>query len=132
MMRTTKVKRKIPRPLDFVVIGLSLALTGFAAYMVYGNPGSSLRVVVQGAGDTWVFPIDAEEQVTVPGPLGETVVEISGGRAHVLSSPCANQTCIAAGHINEDGQWVACLPNNVFVLIEGSDNGSGILDTRTW
>jgi hypothetical protein len=88
-------------------------------------------VVIQGSGRTWVFPLEAEERIAVPGPLGETVVGIAGGRAMVLSSPCANQTCVAAGHIGRPGNWTACLPNKVLVLIEKKDeNGApGAIDT---
>jgi hypothetical protein len=112
------VSRKL-KPMDCAAIVLSLALVAVSARAVYGASETSARVVVQGPGRTWVFPMDAEERVAVPGPAGETVVEISGGTARVLSSPCANQTCVAAGHIHRQGEWAACLPNMVFVSIEG-------------
>jgi hypothetical protein len=79
-----------------------------------------------------VFPLDAEEHIGVSGPLGETVVEISGGQSRVLSSPCANQTCVAAGHLSRRGQWAACLPNKVFVYIEGTGDDDTAPDSTTW
>jgi hypothetical protein len=127
------MKGKFPlKPLDFVVIGLSLALTAFSAYATYAKPQKTQQVKIQGSGQLWVFPLDAEETLTVPGPLGNTVVEIRNHRAHVLSSPCDNQICIAAGYIEADGQWVACLPNSVFLVIEGKDEIDGILDSAAW
>jgi hypothetical protein len=127
------MKGKFPfKPLDFVVIGAAAALTAFSAFTVYAKPQNTHQVMIQGSDKVWVFPLDAEETVTVPGPLGDTIVEIRDHRAHVLSSPCDNQTCVAAGHIDTDGQWVACLPNNVFVVIEGTDDSNGILDTTAW
>ncbi|GHV49074.1 hypothetical protein AGMMS49546_39810 [Spirochaetia bacterium] len=124
--------RFLLKPLDFVVIGVSVALTAFSAFTIYAKPQNTQQVMIQGSGQVWVFPLDAEETVTVPGPLGNTVVEIRDRQAHVVSSPCDNQTCVAAGHIEADGQWVACLPNNVFVVIEGRDDINGILDSTTW
>ncbi|MFA6505053.1 MAG: NusG domain II-containing protein, partial [Treponemataceae bacterium] len=62
----------------------------------------------------------SEETLRVKGEIGETVVHIHDGKASVESSPCSNQTCVAAGSIDSNGQWVACLPNGVFVRIEGS------------
>jgi hypothetical protein len=59
------------------------------------------------------------------------VVEISGGKARVLSSPCVNQTCVAVGHIHRQGEWAACLPNKVFVSIEGSADDEA-LDAAAW
>jgi hypothetical protein len=121
---------KAPRPLDFVIIGVSSVLTALVAFSVYGHSREAGQAIVRGEGKTWVFPLDAEERISVSGPLGETVVEISGGRSRVLSSPCANQTCVAAGYLNRRGQWSACLPNRVFVYIEGNDDAG--LDSTTW
>jgi hypothetical protein len=120
------------KPLDFAVLAAALVLTLCSALAVYSSAGSGARVVIQGSGRSWIFPLEAEERIAVPGPLGETVVEISGGRAVVLSSPCANQTCIAAGHIRRPGNWTACLPNKVLVAIEGKEDEDGIVDAAAW
>ncbi|MDR2053862.1 MAG: NusG domain II-containing protein [Treponema sp.] len=118
-------------PFDFLVTGIALLLTGYCAFAVYARPQSNREVLVRGSGETWIYPLDAEETVEVPGPLGVTVVEIRNMRVHVLSSPCANQTCVAAGHIDSGGQWVACLPNRVFVMVEGAAGDEGV-DSGTW
>jgi hypothetical protein len=120
------------KPLDFMIIGIASVLTALSAFAVYGRPQDAGQVIVRGEGKTWVFPLDAEEAISVSGPLGETMVEISGGQSRVLSSPCANQTCVAAGHLNRRGQWTACLPNKVFVYIEGTRDGEAIPDSTTW
>ncbi|QQO11298.1 NusG domain II-containing protein [Breznakiella homolactica] len=99
--------------------------------MVYAKAAPKTQVVIESSGRSWVFPLDAEEKVQVPGSLGTTVVEIHNGTVRVLSSPCDNQTCVAAGEIHSHGQWVACLPNGVFVLIEGTGD-DGQLDGATW
>jgi hypothetical protein len=121
---------KLLKPIDAVVVVLALCGTVYAGVAVYGGAKTEARVSVKSAGRMWVFPLDAEETVIAPGPLGDTVVEIRGGKARILSSPCANQTCIAGGHIRSHGQWVACLPNGVFLSIEGGENGG--LDAATW
>jgi hypothetical protein len=119
------------KPLDFAVLAVSLAVILCAALAVYSGGESGARVVVRGSGRTWVFPLDAEERVAVSGPLGETVVGIGGGRVRVLSSPCANQLCVAAGHMRRPGNWTACLPNKVLVLIERRENDRTI-DAAAW
>jgi hypothetical protein len=127
----TLFKKKPPlKPLDFAAIAISLGITLCTGLTAYAETRSAGQVLIQGSGRTWIFPLDAEEQVAVAGPLGETVVEIQGGRARVLSSPCGNQTCVAAGHIRRQGEWAACLPNKVLIAIEGSD--SETLDAAAW
>jgi hypothetical protein len=128
------MKKKLPlKPLDFAVLALSLALTLGSGFALYSGAESGVNVIIRGSGRTWVFPLEAEERIAVPGPLGETTVEISGGQSRVLSSPCVNQTCVAAGHIGRPGNWTACLPNRVFVSIEGgADEENSTVDAAAW
>jgi hypothetical protein len=86
-------------------------------------------VLIRGQDSQWYFPVDAEETVVVKGPLGDTVIKIEDKRARVESSPCANKTCITTGAVSAHGQWAACLPNKVLLLIEGKDDD---IDTVSW
>jgi hypothetical protein len=125
----------IIKPFDLGIIGLALGITVLSAVFVYTGTGSQDRIIIKGAGGTWVFPQDAREVITVLGPLGNTVVEIREGKARVLSSPCDNQTCVVAGAIQSHGQWIACLPNKVLVSIEGrgmSGENEDELDGAVW
>jgi len=119
------------KPLDIPVIILATALTVITGLKAYGRGTNSLSVVVKGPDKTWIFPIEAEEHVSVAGSLGETVVKIHEGRAAIVSSPCNGQTCVAAGELNKNGQWAACLPNRVFILIEGAADSDAI-DAASW
>ena len=123
--------KSLLKPLDIPVIVLATALTVAVAGMVYTGKSASSRVVIRGQDKTWVYPLDAEVEVKVAGPIGETIVQIHQGRAAIVSSPCANQTCVAAGALHKNGQWAACLPNKVFILVEGVDSGDAI-DAASW
>jgi hypothetical protein len=120
---------KIP---DIIIALLALALIGFSVSAAYLRPQSSSQVLIQGPGQKWIFPLGAEETVSVKGPLGDTVVQIQGNHASVVSSPCHNQTCVASGRVNSIGRWVACLPNNVFLMIEGNDESADYPDSIAW
>jgi hypothetical protein len=106
---------------DMAVFVVVFAVTAICALKVYGGGREGVRLHIQGTGGSWVYPMDRTERVEIPGPLGQTVVELSGGRARVISSPCANKTCIASGTIHRRGQWVACLPNGVSLTVEGEN-----------
>jgi len=103
-------------------------LSSLGAVDAAGEP----RVVISdGQGGEWIYPLNQDREIEIPGPLGSTTIHIHSGVA-IESSPCPNQTCVAAGSIERPGQWVACLPNQVFVRVEGgSDDESGV-DTGTW
>jgi hypothetical protein len=108
---------------DAVVFVLVFAATAICALKVYGGGPDRVRLHIQGTGGSWVYPMDRTEQVEIPGPLGLTLVELSGGGARVLSSPCTNKTCIASGSIHRRGQWIACLPNGVSLTVESENTG---------
>jgi hypothetical protein len=127
------MKRALPvKPLDLVIILIALVLTGVTAFTVYAKRRNTAQVSIEGPDQRWVFPLDADETVEIPGPLGNTVVRIHNSEAWVVSSPCDNQICVAAGHVHTQGEWVACLPNSIFLLIEGSDDLKNVPDGGAW
>jgi hypothetical protein len=127
------MKKRLPvKAMDMVMILLALGLTGVSAYATYVKPRNTIQVLINGSGQEWVFPLDANERVVVPGPLGDTIVRIQDNQAWVESSPCTNQVCVAAGHVHAQGDWVACLPNNVFLMIEGKEVRRHVPDGTSW
>ncbi|MDR0719525.1 MAG: NusG domain II-containing protein [Treponema sp.] len=130
-MSLAKIKLPI-KPLDAAIVLIALALTGLSAFTAYAKPRNTTQVLIEGSGRRWVYPLDADETVEVPGPLGNTIVRIQDKQAWVVSSPCDNKVCIAAGHVHTRGDWVACLPNNVFLMIEGSDDIKALTDGGAW
>jgi hypothetical protein len=123
--------------LDYGAVLLAAAVTAGTALGVYAGGGAEAEIRIRGPGASWVYPRDAAELVRVPGPLGETVVELRDGAARILSSPCANQLCVAAGAVHSRGQWAACLPNQVLVAVEEragktNENGGDGVDAAAW
>jgi hypothetical protein len=121
-----KLPVKIP---DIVIILLALGLTVFSSFAVYARNKGFAQVLIQGPERSWVFPLDSEETVRVRGVLGgDTVVRISEGKVWAESSPCGNQLCVNMGPINANSRWawVACLPNNVLFIIEGSNDNEQV------
>ena len=113
------------------MIALALALTVGIAFAVYSTEASSSRVIVRSPDRTWIFSLDTEEALSISGPIGETVVNINRGRAAIVSSPCSGQTCVAAGGLHRNGQWTACLPNRIFLLVEGAIEMDAV-DAISW
>jgi hypothetical protein len=100
-------------------------------FFAYANAGGGSEINLKGKNGEWVFPIDAVETMGVPGPLGETLIEIRGGTARIAASPCPNQACVAAGAIHSPGQWAACLPNQVMLYISENRNERDV-DAAAW
>jgi len=114
---------------DIIIILAVTGITFFTGYNAYIKPQGKMQVLIRGQGSEWLFPIDASEIIVVSGPLGDTAVRIEENRAWVESSPCDNQTCVASGLLSRQGQWAACLPNNVLLMIRGE---GGDIDAFAW
>ncbi|MDR2542716.1 MAG: NusG domain II-containing protein [Treponema sp.] len=116
---------KIP---DIFIILVVASITFYTAYNVYMKPQGGSMILIRGQGSEWTFPVDADETIIVTGFIGNTTVRIQNNHAWVESSPCRNQTCVATGLISRQGQWAACLPNNVLLMIQGiRDDGIDVI-----
>jgi len=110
-----------PTALDIVIILTTLVLIVFSAVWVYGGEAGPLQVRITSAytNQEWIYPLTSDQEIAVPGPLGLTYIHIHDGQAAFTDSPCPEKTCVLAGAISIAGAWNACLPNRVFVRIEG-------------
>ncbi len=118
------------RFLDIPAVVLSLLVIGGFSVSAYGGRASAGDVVIEAAGGQWIYPLDADRREQVPGPLGATTVVIRGGKAWVEDSPCRDKLCVHMPAISRPGQWIACLPNRVFVRVRGSSDQS--VDSLSW
>ena len=121
-----------PKLLDLVIFIAGIAAIAFIALSVYSGSGDTLYVQITGASGEWLEPLSTNKEVEVPGPLGFTHVHIANGTVAITDSPCENKLCIAMGAIAARNQWVACLPNNVFVRIGGQTSDKGALDAASF
>lgn len=107
------------RPADIVIVALSLCAVLGAALLAASSGSGAARLSVKTESGEFVYPLDRDARVAAAGPLGNTVIVISGGKARILDSPCDNKTCVAMGEIWRNGQWASCLPNRVFLSVSG-------------
>ena len=108
-----------PRLLDYIIFACVLIIIGIFSFNAYGNAFTPEQIVITSPEGTWVYPLHSDTNVLVDGELGVMEIEVSNGRVRVLSSPCREKICIQTGSISRTGAWIACVPNRVFLKIEG-------------
>jgi len=120
--------------LDIIIIFSAAAVTFCAVYYAYIKPRGQTQVLIQSQEGRWLFPVNARETVAVKGVIGDTIIKIDENRAWIESSPCDNKTCVASGFISRQGQWAACLPNNVLLMLfgAGEESGENHVDSAAW
>jgi hypothetical protein len=118
------------KALDLLAILVSLLVIGGFSVAAYAGKDTARDVVIEASGAQWIYPLNQDRQERVPGPLGDTTVVVKDGRAYVEDSPCPDKLCVHMPSISKPGQWIACLPNRVFVRVRG-DSGQDI-DQLSW
>lgn len=110
------------KPLDFLMLALSLCIVAFCFLRLKSDSAVGKKTVVVGSpSGEYVFPLEKDGLYDIPGALGVSKIRIREGKAYFEASPCPNKTCIQQGGISKNGEWAACLPNDVFVRIESSE-----------
>ena len=102
---------------------LSLLVTAAYALRAYGAgpaAGAAMAVIETPEG-RWIYPLTEDRQMVAAGPLGGDLIRIEHGKIYAVDCPCPNRICHLQGRISTPGQWIACLPNQVFIRIEGAD-----------
>ncbi len=105
---------------DKVLLSICIFLSFYSfAYVKDITPkGSEVRIEVDGK-LKYTFPLSTDRTVEVNGAIGETTVEIKGGKVRIKDAPCINKICIHEGWIEKGS--IVCLPNRVVVTVSGPD-----------
>lgn len=111
---------------DIVLLLLVITLLPFI-YSYYWQEtidGEKARVYVS---DKLVKEINLQkdQQVSIDGALGKSILQIKKGKIRFIDSPCTTKVCIQKGWHSHSGDFNACLPNEVsFEIISPANNSS--------
>ncbi|MFW5786520.1 MAG: NusG domain II-containing protein [bacterium] len=112
---------------DLVAVGVAAALIVALSVAVYAGPSvTGSQVTVQAEGERFVYSLEDSQRLTFEGPLGVTVVRIADGAVSVIEDPGPLQICVQQGEVRRAGEWLACLPNEVFIRVEGDTPPGGV------
>lgn len=117
---TAKTRRSI------VLIGGFLLVSIIAVILIQmlmpASTDSAVAVVIDSESVEHRFPLNEEGSHTISTSLGENTIEISGGSVKVSHADCANQVCVETGSIDSPGDMIVCLPHELIVTIESSED----------
>ncbi|HEY9054229.1 MAG TPA: NusG domain II-containing protein [Rectinemataceae bacterium] len=124
--------RLVLKPLDLAILAVCLVVVILISLSVFKAGGDELYVHITAASGEWIESLDQEKELEIAGPLGSTFVHIHKGEVEITDSACDNKLCVNMGTISKEHQWIACLPNDVFVEIGGKSSDPGGLDAATF
>lgn len=102
----------------FILIFLIVIFLSFFSLFRKKNEKAA-ELFVQTPKEKFVYSLAKDGIYKFKGLLEESSIQVENGRAKFIDSPCENKNCIQSGEISTNGQWAACLPNGIFIKIEG-------------
>jgi len=104
---------------DWLLILAGAGLVG-ASLPYFWQGGLAERAVIRLEGQVFVqVDLHGRKTISVPGPLGTTLIAIEPGRARVCSDPGLRQYCVRQGWLSRPGEIAICAPNRVSLQIAG-------------
>jgi hypothetical protein len=115
---------------DIVLIVLSLFLFA-ASFFLFRLLPQKGRIAVVSLDNRPVYLLSLSEDcdLTVSGPVGITSIRIRDGALWITGAPCPHKDCQRMGKISRAGEIIVCIPNKIFIAVEG--NQDTVLDGIT-
>lgn len=108
------------KPGDWALLGLFGVLVCALALHAWWSPAGD-HVIVRAGGKVFAeISLARDGLIQVPGPLGQTSVEVARHRVRIAHDPGPRQLCVKQGWLSRAGQAALCLPNQVSVEITGA------------
>ncbi len=123
-----KVLRYV-KPLDAVIIAGYLVLLVILSLFIFDRGTGLSQVEIKTAQDIFIYQLQENATLSFQGPLGVTSVIIKDEKVSVTDSPGPLKICIKSSPIQNNGEWLACLPNRVFIrIVKQSKNTDDAID----
>lgn len=107
---------------DGILIISAGLLLGFLYSGTFSARPAQTAIITDHLGQHQHIDMRHDQLITLPGAIGESTLEVAGGRLRFTDSPCRNKLCIQSGWIKHGGTAVACLPNRLSVQLARHDN----------
>lgn len=115
------------RALDYLIFASIIAISLWVGFFLYTGESHAQQLIIESPNGKWIYPLTESRTVVIPGAIGNTIIRIENHTVFISDSPCPNKTCMNAAALKKAGDWNACLPNRVFLHIEGNTSEDMIL-----
>ena len=127
-----KQKEKKSYLRDWIIVG-ALLIAALLVLLVVRNRQeaetgtNAVAVVTLPDGEKQSYPLNKDGVFSLNGGTNTLVIE--NGEAWVSKANCPDKICMGMGKISKNGEFIACLPNRVIIVVEGGEESP--VDGRT-
>ncbi len=105
---------------DYLILLAGSLCTAWITIAVWSGGAAADKAIIRSGGKLFrEVPLSRDQQIEVPGPLGNSVITIEKRRARITSDPSPRQYCVRQGWLQQAGEIAICLPNEVSVELTG-------------
>ena len=125
-------KKKTSYRRDLILAGILLA-AAVAVFLLLKYRQSAktaegpVAVVTVDGQEAGRYPLSVDGTFPLNG--GSNILVVSGGEAWVSEANCPDKICMGMGKISRSGDFIACMPNRVLIIVE--NDGETAPDART-
>ena len=102
-----------------VLLAAALALFFLMRSRQARDTGTGAQAVVTVDGqEVGRYPL--KKSGTFPLNGGSNILVIENGEARVSEANCPDKVCMGMGRISRNGEFIACLPNRLIIIVEGA------------
>ena len=65
--------------------------------------------------------LQENQTLIIHGELGDSILQIKDGKIRFKDSPCTIKRCVHSGWLKQSGEFTACIPNKVSIVLLGSE-----------
>lgn len=104
---------------DSLILLLGCLCTVWLAATLWQGGAADKAVIRSGGKIFREVPLAHDIEISVPGPLGTSIIAIRNRQARIASDPSPRQYCVRQGWLKNSGEVAICLPNEVSVELVG-------------
>ena len=110
---------------DLILIAALLALAGIL-FLALNHGRQEGGVAVVRVDGVEVERHSLSLNGTFPLNGGTNILVVENGEAWVSEANCPDKVCMGMGKISRNGEFIACLPNRLLVVVEGAAEDSPV------
>ncbi|EGT3615223.1 NusG domain II-containing protein [Clostridium perfringens] len=113
-----------------IIILVIISLIPLGLIIPSNTEGESKRVIISVDGENYkMFELkkDTNESIRIEKTGCINEIYVKEGEVYMRDTNCSDRVCIRQGKISKVGESIVCLPNRVFIEIEGEKDSEFIL-----
>ncbi len=103
---------------DILIIIIAVIALVFIFYSTKTNDNNTIKI--QCNGDEYIYDLDTDRDIYLQGAIGEAHIIVKDSKIWMLESPCKNKICLKMKPIDQNGGFIACIPNKILITVENN------------